>query len=289
MNRPRPRGRSKGEQFYPFFPLQFERIDGVMVPKSVAEGMIELQDEYNTSHTQFAEHRRESLPTRVYNKNSGMTDAELSTIQNRRANDLIGLSADPSSPLSNQISVLNDPPINPAVYDTSHIMHGFEIVSGAQDAAAGSAMVAKTATEAEIMAHGASTRASERLDTVEDWLTDMAVYAAQLLLQVLTPEQVQQIAGPDAVWPQMTREDAFRQVKITIRAGSTAKPNKLRERDRWAMFAPQLTQGIIQIAQFRQQGMHDIAEALRKIFGSINCTWWTREPLPSPSTPPSQA
>lgn len=254
-----------GEQFYPFFPLQFERIDGVMVPKSVAEGMVELQDEYNRSHTQFAEHRRESLPTRVYNKNSGMTDGELSAIQNRRANDLIGLSADPTSPLGNQISVLSDPPINPAVYDTSHIMRGFELVSGAQDAAAGSVSTAKTATEAEIMAQGASTRTSERLDTLEDWLTDMAVYSAQLLLQALTPEQARQIAGDSAVWPQMTREEAFRQVRVTIRAGSTAKPNKMRERDQWAMFAQQLTQGIIQIAQFRQQGMTDIAEALRKI------------------------
>jgi archaellum component FlaC len=254
-----------GEQFYPFFPLQLERVDGELHPKSLVEEMFELQDEYNTSHTQFAEHRKESLPVRVYNKSSGMTDGEVRQIANRRANDIVGLSGDPTQPVSNQITSLQDPQLNPAVYSTEHIMRGFELVSGAQDAAAGSVQQAKTATEAEIMAQGATTRRAENLDVVDDWLTEISNYAAEILLQVLTLPQVQEIVGSDAVWPQLTKEDIFKMVNVTVRAGSTAKPNKLRERDQWAQFAPQITQGIIQIAQFRAQGMVDVADALTKV------------------------
>lgn len=254
-----------GEQFYPFFPLQFERIDGEMHPKSLVEGMIELQDEYNTSHTQFAEHRKESLPVRAYNKAAGITDAEVKQIANRKSNDIIGLSGDPTQPIASQITSLQDPPINPAVYSTEHIMRGFELVSGAQDAAAGSVQQAKTATEAELMAQGSTTRRAESLDVVDDWLTDISNYAAEIMLQVLTLEQVQNIVGNDAVWPQLSKDEIFKKVNVTVRAGSTAKPNKLRERDQWAQFAPQITQGIIQIAQFKAQGMNDVATALTKI------------------------
>lgn len=254
-----------GEQFYPFFPMQFERIDGVLHPKSLVIELIELQDEYNTSHTQFAEHRKESLPVRVYNKSSIVGDKEVQAIADRRSNDIIGLTGDPNTPIVNQIAILDNPPINPAVYSTEHIMMGFELVSGAQDASAGSVSQAKTATEAELLAQGATTRRSEMLDIIEDWLTDIANYAAEILMQVLTPEQVAEYVGDKAVWPTLTKEQIFKSVNISIRAGSTAKPNKLRERDQWAQFAPQITQGIIQIAQFRAQNMLDVAEALRKV------------------------
>lgn len=255
-----------GEQFYPFFPLQFEREDGVLCPKSLVYSLIELQDEYNTNHTQFAEHRQESLPVRVYNKSSIVDEKEVQNIANRRSNDIIGLTGDPNVPIINQIAILDNPPINPAVYSTEHIMMGFELVSGAQDASAGSINQAKTATEAEIMAQGATSRRSEMLDVIEDWLTDIANYSAQILLMVLTKEQVIEVVGDSAAWPEMMpKEQIFKLVNITIRAGSTAKPNKMRERDQWLQLAPQLTDSILQIAQFQQQGMTDIAEALRKI------------------------
>lgn len=255
-----------GEQFYPFFPLQFERADGVLCPKSLVDGLIELQDEYNTSHTQFAEHRKESLPVRVYNKSSIVEGKEVQQIADRKSNDIIGLSGDPNTPITSQIAILDNPPINPAVYSTEHIMMGFELVSGAQDASAGSVQQAKTATEAEIMAQGATSRRSEMLDIIEDWLTDIANYAAQILLMVLSKEQVIEVVGDSASWPEMLpKEQVFKLVNISIRAGSTAKPNKIRERDQWIQLAPQLTNSILQIAQFRQQGMTDIAEALRKI------------------------
>ena len=255
-----------GEQFYPFFPLQFERADGVLCPKSLVDGLIELQDEYNTSHTQFAEHRKESLPVRVYNKSSIVEGKEVQQIADRKSNDIIGLSGDPNTPITSQIAILDNPAINPAVYSTDHIMMGFELVSGAQDASSGSVQQAKTATEAEIMAQGATSRRSEMLDVIEDWLTDIANYAAQILLMVLSKEQVIEVVGDSASWPEMLpKEQVFKLVNISIRAGSTAKPNKIRERDQWIQLAPQLTNSILQIAQFRQQGMTDIAEALRKI------------------------
>lgn len=283
---------SLGEQWFPFFPLQFDRIDGMLFPPSLVDGMLELQDEYNTTRTHFAEHRQESLPGLLFNKAAGITDDEISAVKGRKINDAIGVSNNTNEPLSAIFAEIPNPRIDPSVYDTSPIMRDVEMVSGAQDAAAGSIQQAKTATEAEIMASGASGRSAERMDVIEDWLSEMSVFAAQVLLQEMTPEQVQRIAGADAVWPQMSKAELFDLVEISIRAGSTAKPNKLRERDQWIQIAPQIQNAVIQYQQLIAQGQHQAAEAVRKLLGETLRRFDERlsvdEFLPPPPEQPAQ-
>lgn len=145
------------------------------------------------------------------------------------------------------------------------ILRDIEMVSGAQDASRGGVNQAKTATEAEIMAMGMQSRTSEQLDTIEDWLTAILAYCAQLLLLNLTPEQVQAKFGKSAVWPELSKKELFEQVMVQIRAGSTSKPNKMRERDQWLQFLPQLQEAIAKIAELRDAGMDDMAEAMVKV------------------------
>lgn len=256
-----------GEQWYSFFPLQFKRIDGVMLPPSDVDQMLELQDEYNTTRTHFAEHRKESLPGLLFDKGAGITDEEVDAVKGRRINDAIGVTNNNEGPLKDVFAEITNPRIDPAVYDTAPIMQDFELVSGAQSAAAGSVQVAKTATEAEILASGSSTRVGERMDVIEDWLTDAANYAAQVLLQEMTLPMVQRVAGMDAVWPQLSKAELFDMVQISIRAGSTAKPNKIRERDQWVQMLPQIQAAISQYYQLSAQGMTAAAEAVRTLLG----------------------
>jgi len=198
-----------GKRFYPFFGLAFNPIDGSVVPISDAALLIELQDEYNTTRTNFSEHRKENLPVRVFRNSGDLSDADVRNLKNRASNEWIGIGGDPNKPITNDVAVLPNPPVDPMTYDVAPILRDAELVLGAGDASKGTINKAKTATEAEIMAQGLQTRMAERQDVVEDWISEMAQYAAELCLQEMTLEDVQRIAGKGAVWPQMTKDQVF--------------------------------------------------------------------------------
>lgn len=255
-----------GQQWYPFFPLQLWRVTGILYARSLVDNLIELVDEYNTRRTNAAEHRRKNLPLRLLNTASGITNEQIDAINKRGATtDIIGINADPNIPLANQLGNLPNIPYDPAMYETQDILRDVEMVSGAQDASRGGVNQAKTATEAEIMAMGMQSRTSEQLDTIEDWLTNILVYVAQLLLLNMTEAQIKAAFGDEAVWPELTKRQTFELVTVQIRAGSTAKPNKMRERDQWLQFLPQLQQALGQIAELRAGGNEEMADAMVEV------------------------
>ena len=255
-----------GETWFPFFPLQFHRIDETLTPPSLVDMLIELQDEYNDRRTNGAEHRRKNKPVRLLNTSSGITEDQVNAINNRSSStDIIGVNADPNVPMQNQLGSLPEIPYNPQMYDASDIFRDMEMISGASDASRGSINKAKTATEAEIMSMGLQSRTGEALDVVETWLSDIANFAAQMLLQEMTAEQVSQVIGEPAFWPELSKEETFRLANINIRAGSTAKPNKSKEREQWGTLLPTLMQLVQQIAMAESQGNMGFAQALRKL------------------------
>ena len=254
-----------GKRFYPFFGLAFNPIDGSVVPISDAALLIELQDEYNTTRTNFSEHRKENLPVRVFRNSGDLSDADVRNLKNRASNEWIGIGGDPNKPITNDVAVLPNPPVDPMTYDVAPILRDAELVLGAGDASKGTINKAKTATEAEIMAQGLQTRMAERQDVVEDWISEMAQYAAELCLQEMTLEDVQRIAGKGAVWPQMTKDQVFDLVQIEIRAGSTGKPNRAKEREQWVQMLPQIKEAVTQVAQLRAAGQDDMATTIIKL------------------------
>ncbi len=250
-----------GAQWYPFFGLQLRRIDGKKYPRSVVEQLIDLQDEYNTRRTNAAEHRKKNIPVRVLNKAAGITDAEITSIVNRSVTtDVIGVTLDAGTPLQQQFASLPEIPYNPQMYDTADIMRDIEMVGNTQDASRGAINKAKTATEAEIMSMGMQSRTSESLDVIEDWLSEISTYSAQLLLQNMPPVMVKNRFGAEAVWPELNKKELFENVNITIRAGSTSRPNKMRERDQWLQILPEFQKAIETITAAKQTGNTELEE-----------------------------
>jgi hypothetical protein len=81
----------------------------------------------------------------------------------------------------------------------------------------------------------------------------------------MTLEDVQRIAGKGAVWPQMTKDQVFDLVQIEIRAGSTGKPNRAKEREQWVQMLPQIKEAVTQVAQLRAAGQDDMATTIIKL------------------------
>jgi len=149
------------------------------------------------------------------------------------------------------------PPMNPIMYDTSPLRTDMEWISGLGDAQRGGVMRAKTATEANIQQEGLATRIQEKIDATEDWLKELAWFSAEILLQEVTPDRAIAVAGPNAFWPILNKQQLYDAVYVDIAAGSTGLPDTNEERMRWIELMPIIMQNIEMIQNLRAAGIPD--------------------------------
>lgn len=252
-----------GKRWFPFFLLAFNEVDGGYFPLSDVDLIEEVVREYNRARDDFETDRKDSRPVNIARKGGALTPDDIQAIRNRNGMDLILVEGPGGRPLSDDLFFGQLGQINPANYDTAPARQDMEMLVGGGDAARGSVLKAKTATEAEILAQGLRGRSAERTDIIEDMLSEAGAYALEVCLRKLTPEEVQQIAGPEAVWPNLSRpEEVFEQVSLQVRGGSTGKPDRLQEQDRWTKLLPVIEKAMAQVAQLRQQGMDAEAQAV---------------------------
>jgi hypothetical protein len=251
-----------GRRWYPFFALSFNEIDGTFYPQSDVELSEQLVREYNEARDDLVKDRRDARPFTVVRGGGSLTDADIKAIRNREGNDVIVVKGVGNTPLSADMQAVTLGQINPALYDTAPARQDLEQLLGGGDASRGSVLKAKTATEAEILSQGLRSRSAERQDTMEDVLSDMGEYALQAMMRKMTPEEVQAIAGPDAPWPQLSAEEVFSQLMVRVRGGSTGKPDRLQEQDRWTQLMPVIKETMQQVAELRTQGQEPLAQAL---------------------------
>lgn len=248
-------------RFYPFFDFGFNVIEGRRRPLSDVELLIELQDEYNSTRTQYAAHRDDSMPVRVVRKGGQLTEGDIKRLQERKSREIVAVEGDGGRALSEDMQEFAGVPIDPNVYDVTQIRNDMDLVSGMSDASRGNLIQPKTATEAELMSQSMATRVDERRDVVEDVLTDMFDAALEVLLQALSLDAVKKIAGPDSVWPSMDKDEIRAQVHLSIRGGSTSKPNKAKEQEQWGQVMPIIKDTMESVAKLRMAGQNDMAKA----------------------------
>lgn len=253
-----------GQRWYPFFLLAFNETDGALYPLSDIELTEKLVAEYNESRNDFARDRKYSLPLNIIRKGGSLTDADVKRITNREGGDTIMVEGVGGQPISNDVWSGQLAQIRPENYDTSAARQDMEMLIGGGDAARGSVLKAKTATEAEILSQGLRGRSAERTDTMEDLLSEVGKYALQVCLRKLTPQEVARIAGEQAAasWPTLSTDEIFELVSVSVRGGSTGKPDRLQEQDRWTKLMPVIEKTAQQVAELRMKGQGQLAEAL---------------------------
>ncbi len=251
-----------GTRWYPFFGVAFNEAEGSWYPLSDVELTEPQITEINRAQADFEKDRKGSLPVNIVRKGGSMTDVDLNKIKNRQGGDIIVVEGVGQQPIQNDIFSGQLSTIRPENYSTDAARAFMEMIVGGGDAARGTVMKAKTATEAEIMSQGLRGRSAERTDIIEDLLAELGEYALQILLRKLSEEEVQRIAGPDAMWPTLTPDDIFEMVAVEVRAGSTGKPDRLQDQDRWTKLMPVIEKVMAQVAQLREAGNNDMAEAM---------------------------
>ena len=251
-----------GERWYSLFPLALHPTDGHPLPLSSVELLKKLQDEYEETRDKYADHREKNKPH--YIVDSDTDEATIKRKQHAELGEIVILDAN-GRPLNQVFQRAEQLPIDPAQYDTSLIRSDLEQMGGMGDASKGAVSKAKTLGEAQILQQGLAGRTSEMQDAIEDWIKDIAVYVFEIALQELNLQQVQRIAGADAVWPNMAKEQIYDMVNIEVRAGTSGKPNKAQEQKNWLEFMPQLRELVTNVTELRAKGDNEAADALVKV------------------------
>ena len=257
-----------GGRWYPFFLLPYNQVDGKFVAQSLVDSMEKLQDEHNDTRDAFAKHRSFCKPG--YITGAEVDEKSITKFAVADLGEITVLNNAEGQDLRSIIQPKTYPPIDQALYDTSLIRQDIEQVTGLQDAMRQSVVKPKTATEAQIMQQGLSSRVSAFRDSVEDWLTEIASDTAQILLRQLTEEDVRIVCGDpvqvvDPVtgvvtenkpyeWPSLSMEQVAKLVKVKIVAGSTGAPNRLEDQENWGKLLPTLMQLVQMLYQLKSSG-----------------------------------
>lgn len=266
-----------GERWWPYFILPFQSVDGEFSSQSLVDVLERLQAEHNETRDKFAEVRRNIRPGFIFDADVKDKDIEVRTHAVIGEYLAVKTNGGKLEDVAQERAQLR---IDPAVYDTSPIRNDWEQVSGLSDAARSIVVQPKTATEASISDQSLAARVAEFRDQIEDWLTEIAQYSSELCLLNMTEAQVQTIMGPATepsqqemmaaqmagkpipdgrsyAWPpqaEQVPEKVFNLVELSIRAGSTAAPNKLQMQENWSKALPLIRETVNVIRQIEAAG-----------------------------------
>lgn len=254
----------KVERFFPLYCLSFNDLEDEhnIYPPSDVEVVRPMQLEMNRSREGIREHRIGNKPGYVSSK--GVFDDTTKTrLSGHSPNELIETNLPPDKKIADMLMAKPTVAIDPAVYAVDGVLQDFLLVSNSQQANLGPTSDS-TATEASIAETSRLSSLQSNIDDMNDFLTEVARDAGQILMLEMSPEQVVKIAGPGAVWPEMSREELAEEIYLEIEAGSSGRPNKALEIANMERMAPYL----IQMKGIKQQWL--ATEMLKRIDDNID-------------------
>lgn len=233
----------KVEQFFPIYPLAFNQIEheNEVYPPSDVRLLMHQQKEYNRSKEALRQHRIANRPLYV-TPNGALEEEDARSLASYASHEVIELNGLKEGQAAQQLlQPVQKVPIDPNVYETNQIFTDVTRVVGAQEANLGGTSGA-SATETSIAESSRMSTLSSNVDDLDDLLTDLARAGGQIMLRNMPVELVKEIAGPGAVWPQLTSEQLVKEVWLEIEAGSSGRPNRAQELADFERVAPFMLQ-----------------------------------------------
>jgi hypothetical protein len=268
----------KLNRFWQHFPLIFNETEDEesIFPMSDVGLLMPMQREINRAREGLREHRVANRPRTVGPKGS-LDDEDRRKLQTQEAHVHVELGAvPPGGKIGDIIMPWPTVDIDSAVYDTAPFTQDAFAVGGQSEASLGSAQSGVTATGDSIAESNRSSFNGSVIDEMDDMLSELADSSGQILLAEMDPATATKIAGQGAAWPVQSRQEVADELILTVKAGSSGRPNKAAEIDNFNKLAPILMQipGITP-AWMAEQGIKrldddtDLSEALGTAAQSI--------------------
>ena len=198
-----------------------------------------MQLELNRARQGLREHRRANRPKMAVAAGI-LEEADLDKLRTHPANALLELNAlAPGQKIEDVLQVVKMAPIDPAVYDTQPVFEDVLRVLGSDQADDGTTSGA-TATEVSVAQFSQNTDVSSVVDDMNDMMSAIARAASELLLLNVSPDIVQRVVGPGAVWPQLDRQTIADNVYLEVDVGANGPPNAQQDVQRLVQLVPLL-------------------------------------------------
>jgi len=231
------------EQFFPVWAITFNDVEneGELFPKSDVELLKHIQKEYNRAKEALRQHRIANRPLYVAPQGA-LDEEEQKSLAGHGAHDVIILNALRDGMKSSDIlSPVQKIGVDPNLYETEGLFNDAVRVVGVQQSMIGGT-AGGTATESSIAAQSLQGAVGLDSDDLDDMLSAVMRSAGQVLLMNMSAETVMQIAGPGAVWPELSRMEIMQEISLEIKAGSAGRPNQAQDAATFERMYPLLVQ-----------------------------------------------
>ena len=235
----------KLRRFFDLFPLVFNEIEDEeeLFPPSDMELMKDSVAEYNRARQGLREHRIANRP-RYVGAPGALEEEDQAKLTGAAAHSYIELAGlGPREKIEDKVQPLRLQGIDPNMYQVEESFKDVLRSVGSQEADFGTTS-GDTATETSIAAESSRSSNADNVDDLDDMLTEIAKEFGHLCLSELSYETVAEICGPGCAWPRMkpTREDINKDLMLTIKAGSSGRPNAAQEAAKLERVTPMLVQ-----------------------------------------------
>jgi hypothetical protein len=220
----------KLETFWPVFALVCNEVehDKEIYPPSDVHLIRSMVAEYNRAREGLREHRRANRPTYV-TPAGALEEEDKQKLASRPAHAVVTLQGmQVGQKPEDLVAPLKTTGIDPNLYEVRTVFDDVQLAVGAQEANFGGTAGA-TATETSVAESSRMSALGAQVDELDSFMSEVARAAGAILFQQMSAEQVKKIAGPGAVWPELTAQEIADEVALEIEAGSTGKPNQAAE------------------------------------------------------------
>lgn len=220
----------KIETFWPVFALVCNEVehDSEIYPSSDVHLMRSMAAEYNRAREGLREHRKANRPTYI-TPAGALEEEDKQKLSNRPAHAVVTLQGmQPGQKSEDLVAPLKTTGIDPNLYEVKTVFDDVQLAVGAQEANFGGTAGA-TATETSLAESSRMSALGAQVDELDSFMSEIARASGAIMFQEMSAEQVKKIAGPGAVWPELTAQEIADEVALEIEAGSTGKPNQAAE------------------------------------------------------------
>jgi hypothetical protein len=231
------------EGFWPVFTLVCNEVEHEkeIYPPSDVHLIRSQAHTYNQLREGLREHRRANRP-RYVTPSGKLEDEDKTKLQAANAHDVIELSGlAPGEKVEDILAPVKMAGIDPNLYEVGTVFDDVQLAVGAQEAHFGGTAGA-TATETSVAESARTSALGAQIDELDTFMSEVARASGAILLQQMSREKVIEIAGPGAVWPELSAQEIADEVFLEIEAGSTGKPNQAAELRNMERVLPYLIQ-----------------------------------------------
>ena len=218
------------ERFWNIFTLSFNDIEDEkdIYPPPDPWLLRHPQQEYNTARQGLKEHRRSNRPF-YFAQKGRLEEEDKRKLSDHEAHAIVEVSSmETGMKPSDLVQRAELNPIDPALYEVNSAFEDVLRTVGTQEALMGG-VSGGTATESSIAEQGRISTISANVDDLDEFLTEVARATGQLMLLEVDEATAKKIAGEGAVWPALSREDIVAEIFLSVKAGSSGRPNKAAE------------------------------------------------------------